>query len=122
MRQEIYADERDLTDYSSHRTWRVFVHLCSAAQWTAITCEVAPPTPIDREVYVQHGFPWFDYYDADREDLAASETLSKVRTVGDLLGKDDEPFNPNRSVDGHQTQGRRRSHRCHGSLVTDRLR
>ena len=94
MRQEIYADERDLTDYSSHRTWRVFVHLCSAAQWTAITCEVAPPTPIDREVYVQHGFPWFDYYDADREDLAASETLSKVKTVGDLLGKDDEPFNP----------------------------
>ena len=94
MRQEIYADERDLTDYSSHRTWRVFVHLCSAAQWTAITGEVAPPTPIDREIYVQHGFPWFDYYDADREDLAASETLSKVRTVGDLLGKDDEPFNP----------------------------
>jgi len=36
----------------------------------------------------------FDYYDADREDLAASETLSKVKTVGDILGKDDEPFSP----------------------------
>lgn len=94
MRQEIYADERGLTDYNNDRTWRVFVHLCSAAQWTAITGEVAPPTPIDREIYVQHGFPWFDYYDADREDLAASETLSKVKTVGDLLGKDDEPFSP----------------------------
>jgi len=93
MRQEIYADERDLADYDNDRTWRVFVHLCSAAQWTAITGEVAPPTPIDREFYVQHGFPWFDYYDADREDLA-SETLSKVKTVGDLLGKDDDPFSP----------------------------
>jgi hypothetical protein len=27
-------------------------------------------------------------------DQHTSETLSKVKTVGDLLGKDDEPFSP----------------------------
>ena len=32
MRQEIYADERPLADYEPDRSWRVFVHLCSAAQ------------------------------------------------------------------------------------------
>lgn len=57
MRQEISVDERPLSDYDEERSWRVFVHLCSAAQWTAITGEVPPPTPIDREAYVQHGFP-----------------------------------------------------------------
>lgn len=43
---------------------------------------------------MQCGLPWFDYYDADREDLAAGETLAKVKTVGDVLGKDAAPFAP----------------------------
>jgi hypothetical protein len=82
------------SDYDEDRSWRVFVHLCSAAQWTAITGEVAPPTPIDRETYVRFGFPWFDYYDAYRDDLAESQTLAKVKTVGEVLGNEDEPFTP----------------------------
>ena len=94
MRQEIYVDERPISDYEEERSWRVFVHLCSAAQWTAITGEVPPPTPIDREAYVQHGFPWFDYYDADRDDLAASETLERVKSLGTVLGEAEPPFTP----------------------------
>ena len=94
MRQEVYDDERALSDYDQDRSWRVFVHLCSAARWTEITGEVPPPTPIDRETYVRYGFPWFDYYDADHEDLAASPTLAKVKTVGDVLGENEEPFTP----------------------------
>lgn len=94
MRQEIYADERPLSAYDETRSWRVFVHLCSAAQWTAVTGEVAPPTPTDRETYVRHGFPWFDYYDADRPDLAGSETLAHVKTVADMLGDEEAPFIP----------------------------
>ncbi|WP_068271982.1 hypothetical protein [Aldersonia kunmingensis] len=94
MHQEIYGDDRELSDYDESRSWRVFVHLCSAAQWTAITGEVAPSTPVDRDTYVQHGLPWFDYYDADRDDIAPSETLAKVKTVGTLLGKHEQPFTP----------------------------
>ena len=48
MRQEVYADDRPLADYDQRGARRVFVHLCSAAQWTAITGEVPPPTPVDR--------------------------------------------------------------------------
>lgn len=92
MRQEIYEDERGLTDYDGERPWRVFVHLCSAAQWTAITGETPPPTPVDRESYVEFGLPWFDYYDADREDVTASEALAKVKATGAVLGHEEVPY------------------------------
>lgn len=94
MRQEIYADDRALDDYDEDRDWRVFIHLCSAAQWTAITGETAPATPVDRETYVDAGLPWFDYYDADRADIPASQSLADVKTVGNLLGKTDQPHTP----------------------------
>ncbi|MGQ0630014.1 MAG: hypothetical protein ACT4P1_03165 [Sporichthyaceae bacterium] len=93
MRQEIYADKRVLSDYDEDRSWRVFVHLCSAAQWTAITGEAAPSSPVDRDAYVAAGLPWFDYYDADQVDLAPSETLATVKSVGEFVGKDG-PFVP----------------------------
>ncbi len=92
MRQEVYTDDRPLVDYDQGGARRVFVHLCSAAQWTAITGEVPPPTPVDRDAYVSEGLPWFDYYDADAQDLPASETLAKVKTVGEKLGGKENPF------------------------------
>lgn len=98
MRQEVYADDRPLADYDQRGARRVFVHLCSAAQWTAITGEVPPPTPVDRDAYVSAGLPWFDYYAADAHDLAASEILAKVETVGKKLGAEEAPFVP---VDPH---------------------
>ena len=94
MRQEVYADDRPFADYDESGALRVFVHLCSAAQWTAITGEVPPPTPVDRDAYVHAGLPWFDYYNADAHDLAASEILSNVESVGKKLGGQEEPFVP----------------------------
>lgn len=94
MRQEVYADDRLLADYDESGDRRVFVHLCSAAQWAAITGEVPPPTPVDRDAYVDAGLPWFDYYDADARDLAAAEELTKVKSVGEVLGNHEKPFVP----------------------------
>jgi hypothetical protein len=92
IRQEVYADDRPLADYDESGARRVFVHLCSAAQWTAITGEVPPPTPVDRDAYVDAGLPWFDLYDADASDLEHSEILTNVKTVGEKLGLQDGPF------------------------------
>lgn len=64
------TDSRPLADYDEDTASRVFVHLCSAAQWTAITGEVRPRRRSDRDAYVEAGLPWFDYYDADATDLA----------------------------------------------------
>jgi hypothetical protein len=94
MRQEVYADDRQLADYDESRARRVFVHLCSAAQWTAITGEVPPPTPVDRDAYVRAGLPWFDFYHADARDLAPSEILTHVKSVGKKLGTEEDPFVP----------------------------
>ncbi|KPN46503.1 hypothetical protein [Mycobacterium intracellulare] len=94
MRQVVYADDRPLADYDESGARRVFVHLCSAAQWTAITGEVPPPTPVDRDAYVEAGLPWFDYYDADGRDVAAAEELTKVKSVGDVLGHHEKPYVP----------------------------
>jgi hypothetical protein len=94
MRQEVYADDRQLADYDGSGARRAFVHLCSAAQWAAITGEVAPPTPVDRDAYVSAGLPWFDYYDADALDLAPSKILANVKSVGKKLGAEDDPFAP----------------------------
>lgn len=94
MRQEVYADDRPRSDYDDGEALRLFVHLCSAAQWTAITGEVPPPSPVDRDAYVRAGLPWFDYYDADARDLAATEVLSRVESIGKRLGIGDDPFVP----------------------------
>jgi len=94
MPQEVYADDRHLADYDESGARRVFVHLCSAAQGTAITGEVPPPTPVDRDAYVRAGLPWFDFYHADARDLAPSEILAHVKSVGKKLGAEENPFVP----------------------------
>ena len=94
LRLLLSTDERPLADYDESGALRVFVHLCSAAQWTAITGEVPPPTPVDRDAYVAAGLPWFDYYNADAGDLAPSEILTKVKSVGEKLGTGEESYVP----------------------------
>jgi hypothetical protein len=94
MRQEVYADDRSLADYDQSGARRVFVHLCSATHWAAITGEVPPPTPVDRDAYVRAGLPWFDFYSADARDLAPSEILTQVESVGKKLGAEEDPFVP----------------------------
>ena len=87
MRQEVYTDERPLTDYAEQSP-RVFVHLCSAAQWLGITGETPPVTPVSARAYAEAGLPWFDYYDVDAADLAAAQSLADVQPVGAWLGED----------------------------------
>ncbi|MFB8247078.1 hypothetical protein ACFC5X_18805 [Streptomyces sp. NPDC055952] len=92
MRQEVYRDERPLSDWAKRPAGRVFVHLVTPPEWRRITGEAAPPSPVDRAAYTRAGLPWFDYYDEDAQDLAPSDTLQGVKPVGDWLGDDHEPW------------------------------
>ncbi|MFE9443665.1 hypothetical protein ACFYO2_32870 [Streptomyces sp. NPDC006602] len=92
MRQEVYRDDRSLTDWAERPAGRVFVHLVTPPEWRRITGEAPPPSPVDRAAYTRAGLPWFDYYDQDAEDLAATDTLQDVKPVGDWLGDDHEPW------------------------------
>ncbi|MFM7685529.1 MAG: hypothetical protein ACKPDI_06345 [Actinomycetota bacterium] len=90
IRQEIYPDTFSADDWRTEPTARVWVHLVGAAEWRECTGEVPPPTPVSTESYVSAGLPWFDLYDADRGDLPTAEELRNLRSVGDLMGVDDD--------------------------------
>ncbi|MFI9802897.1 hypothetical protein ACIHEJ_00710 [Streptomyces sp. NPDC052301] len=92
MRQEVYRDDRPLTDWSEKPAGRVFVHLVTPPEWRRITGEAPPPSPVDRAAYTRAGLPWYDYYDADAADLAPTDTLRTVKPVGDWLGDDLDPW------------------------------
>ncbi|OIK04183.1 hypothetical protein [Streptomyces monashensis] len=92
MRQEVYRDDRPLADWSEEPAGRVFVHLVTPPQWRHITGETPPPSPVDRAAYTRAGLPWFDYYDADAEDLAPTDALQEVKPVGEWLGDDLDPW------------------------------
>jgi hypothetical protein len=88
MRQEVYADTRPVTDYTPDPQARVFVHLVAAADWRRITGENPPPTPVSAQTYAAHGLPWFDYYNADSQDLPAAPELSAVQPTGQWFDDD----------------------------------
>lgn len=92
MRQEVYRDDRPLGDWSEEPAGRVFVHLVTPPEWRRITGEAPPPSPVDRAAYTRAGLPWYDYYDADAEDVAPTDTLRTVKPVGDWLGDDLDPW------------------------------
>ncbi|MFF3325112.1 hypothetical protein [Streptomyces sp. NPDC002889] len=101
MRQEVYQDDRRLSDWAEEPSGRVFVHLVTPPEWRRITGEVAPPSPVDRAAYTQAGLPWFDYYDEDGTDLAPTDALGGVKPVGDWLGDDQVPW---QAPGAHQIQ------------------
>ncbi|MEU2745075.1 hypothetical protein ABZ613_02065 [Streptomyces collinus] len=102
LRQEVYQDDRPLTDWSERPAGRVFVHLVTPPEWRRITGEAAPPSPVDRAAYTRAGLPWFDYYDEDAQDAAPTGTLQSVKPVGDWLGDDHEPWQPPTPGQTHQ--------------------
>ncbi|MFF7970105.1 hypothetical protein [Streptomyces sp. NPDC007905] len=92
MRQEVYRDDRPLTDWCQTPAGRVFVHLVTPPEWRRITGEEPPPSPVDRAAYTSAGLPWYDYYDEDAEDLAPVDTLEALKPVGDWIGDDLDPW------------------------------
>ncbi|MFE6840272.1 hypothetical protein ACFVFI_36290 [Streptomyces sp. NPDC057705] len=92
MHQEVYRDERPLSDWAGEAAGRVFVHLVPPPAWRRITGEDAPPSPVDRAAYTRAGLPWFDYYDESAADLPPTVALSGVKPVGEWLGDDHTPW------------------------------
>lgn len=94
MRQEVYRDDRPLSDWAAEPAGRVFVHLVTPPEWRRVTGEEPPPSPVDRDAYTRAGLPWYDYDDASAADLPPAGPLSDVRPVGDWLGDDHAPWTP----------------------------
>ena len=82
--QKIYPDRYGLDTWETSSYGEVFIYIVNTARYMQITGELPPPSPIDAQTYSRHGFPWFDWYDADRSDLPASQKLAGVKTVAEL--------------------------------------
>ena len=88
MRQEIFPDTYGWETWDPARVGRAEVHLCTSADWRALTGEEPPPTPIDARTYTDAGYPWFDLY-SEQGDLPPSGRLAGVRSGQDLEGDDE---------------------------------
>ncbi|MGH9225418.1 MAG: hypothetical protein ACRD2W_16910, partial [Acidimicrobiales bacterium] len=86
MRQRIYPDPHGLDTWDTRRSGEVDVRVVNSEEFKALTGQEPPPSPITARLYTEHGYPWFELYDADAGDVVAGETLAKVKSVGELTG------------------------------------
>ena len=54
-------------------------------EWTRITGEPLPATPVDVHSYIAAGLPWFDLYDDHLGDIEPSGALAKVTSVDEVV-------------------------------------
>jgi hypothetical protein len=106
MRQEIFDDPQQFSDWDNATRSRCFVHLANALVWRAITGENPPTTPPTAAEYTRRGLPWFDYYGGDLEALGGGERLKGLKSVATLgQQKGDRPLPENESVEPQQVVG-----------------
>lgn len=99
MRQEIFDDPHDFDVWDTRNRSRCFVHLANSLAWRMITGQNPPSTPITAEEYTRRGYPWFEYYDAERKALEGSDVLGELKSVAALgREKGDVPLPENTSV------------------------
>lgn len=77
MRQEIFPDDYGWQTWDPSIVGRAEVRLVGVAEWSALTGEQPPPTPVSARAYTEAGLPWFDLY-SERGGIPASERLRTV--------------------------------------------
>lgn len=100
MKQAIYRDPNGVDTWDPGNCAAVRVHIVNSEQYEQITGRPAPPTPVTAQAYTEHGLPWFALYDETREDIAAPDRLTRVKSTGELdalesgrRSEDDNPVN-----------------------------
>lgn len=83
MTQKIYPDTYGIDSWDPTRRTSIRVRIVNSEEWRALTGEAPPLTPVDAAAYTKAGLPWFALYDEERGDIAPSEKLRGVRSVGD---------------------------------------
>jgi hypothetical protein len=100
MRQEIFKDPHDFSDWDQSVSSRCFVHLCNSLVWRQMTGSNPPHPPLTAKEYRRAGVPWFDYYSDDLSVLSESTVLDKVKSVFALgQGKGEKPLVDNSSME-----------------------
>ncbi|MEX2650287.1 MAG: hypothetical protein WD673_14860 [Alphaproteobacteria bacterium] len=80
MRQEVYEDDRALSDWDQRKGERCFIAILNSEDWLAVTDEPLPTRPVSAKDYAKAGLPWFDYY-ADRPAVSGAPTLRSLKSL-----------------------------------------
>jgi hypothetical protein len=100
MRQEIFGDTHDFSDWDLSLSSRCFVHLCNSLVWRQVTDSNPPHPPFTAKEYDNAGVPWFDYYRDDLSALSGSTVLDKVKSVFALgEAKGEKPLPDDSSIE-----------------------
>ena len=81
MKQEIYRDEYELSDWDLTHSSRCFVNICNSMSWKNITGKWPATIPLTAKAYTNNGLPWFDYYDDTLTALKGRSSLNKLKSV-----------------------------------------
>ena len=81
MKQEIYADPWEPGDWQESSSQRVWVHLCDATCWQAITGEPPMQKASTASDYTRAGLPWHDYCRDDMNAIEGSPALARLKSV-----------------------------------------
>jgi hypothetical protein len=81
MAQKIYPDPFGVETWDSDNYGSVFVHIINSEWYQELTGRKPPRSPISAKTYTKYGMPWFELYDEDRQSLAGSERLGRVKSV-----------------------------------------
>lgn len=99
MKQEIFDDPFEISDWDKDNSSRCFVHLANSLIWRAITGDTPPTVPFTSEEYNRYGLPWFDFYSEDATALEGSSKLKGLKSVKEMAKeKNDNPLPENESV------------------------
>ena len=81
MRQSIYEDKYEITDWQIDNYSRCFVHICNSNQYLSTTGMKPPNEPLTAKQYTEKGIPWFSYYDGDSAVLDGAPKLAGLDSV-----------------------------------------
>ena len=93
MRQEIYEDPFELSDWDRQQKGRYFVHMTNSLVWRQVTGSEPPTTPVTAAEYAEAGLPWFDYY-GENGALEGSRRLAGLKSVAERAKERGEPALP----------------------------
>lgn len=100
MKQDIYTDPFELSDWDTQHSSRCFVHIANSLVWRSITGQDPPTTPPTAAEYTRRGLPWFDYYDETTTAVEAQPILQKIKSIVGLAeSRADIPLPENEPVD-----------------------
>ena len=81
IKQKIYDDPYGLDVWEEEPLETRTVHIVNSKDFKELTGKSPPITPVTYEQYQRRGYPWFDTWDQELEDVLGSDVFSKLKPV-----------------------------------------